>query len=184
MTLRGHIIPYLRVGYLLHLMTAGEILLIGLIVTTFGIDDWLASGDLIGKILLLYPLWSPPVFAQLDARSRYQNYKQVKDQLHAYGFKKIILKPTLKSRCQRDAVVVASDELGYKERCKDYFYSSGYRWYHLLPDFFFTDPLFLLHPRFWKTTFFAPTYRPKYRYDHEPPAPCVADQSLPVADAA
>ena len=106
-------------------------------------------------------LWMYPFSAQLDARSRYQNYKQIKDQIYNFGYNTRILKPVLKSRCQRDAAATAAHELGLRNECRKYFKNHGYRWYHLLPDFVFTHPFFFFSGYFWKTTFFAPTYKAK-----------------------
>jgi hypothetical protein len=103
------------------------------------------------------------ILGQLDARSRYQNYKQIKDQLLQYGFDKRILRPALKSRCLRDAAQAAADDVGHGDRCRHHFLSCGYRWFHLLPDFAFRRPQFLLTAFFWRTTFFAPAYRSRYR---------------------
>lgn len=161
---RYSIVSYLRVSYLLQLMTVTEIALLYFIYHHFNLKGWLSEGNVALKLICLYPLWSPPVFAQLDARSRFQNYKQIKDQIYAYGFKTVILKPVLKSRCQRDAAIVAAEELGYKQQCSRYFYSFGYRWYHLLPDFIFSKPYFLFYWSFWETTFFVNRYRSRFDY--------------------
>lgn len=113
------------------------------------------------KIYVIAFFTSLPILAQLDARSRYQNFKQLKDQFIIYGYDTRILKPVLKSRCQRDAAVLAAYRTGYGDNCVGFFRNAGYRWYHLLPDFVFTHPQFLLTPYFWKTTFFCPTYHSK-----------------------
>ena len=81
-----------------------------------------------------------------------------------HGFDLRILKPARKSRCQRDAIQVAAEELGYGIICKTYFRSFGYRWYHLLPEFVFQKPQFLLSKYFWRTTFFTPFYASKVNY--------------------
>ena len=78
-----------------------------------------------------------------------------------YGFKTRILMPVLKSRCQRDAALVSAKELGLYHQCQKFFQVHGYRWYHLLPDFVFKKPQFLITKYFWQTTFFAPYYPPK-----------------------
>lgn len=114
-------------------------------------------------------LFSFPIFGQLDARSRFQNYKQIKDQIFIYGYDERIFKPVLKSRCQRDAAWLSAKELGYAKQCKSYFKSMGYRWYHLFPDFVFSKPEFLFTNYFWKTTFFTPRYVPKIKYPQSKP---------------
>jgi hypothetical protein len=153
---------YFYAGKLLHFITLFELLLILFVVPiVLRIDS---SGNiflLALKIYLIGYLLSLPIFAQLDARSRYQNFKQIRDQIVLYGFSHRILKPVLKSRCQRDAAWYAAKETGYGHRCKSYFYKNGYRWFHLFPDFVFQKPQFLFTTYFWRTTFFAPRYIPK-----------------------
>lgn len=162
---------YLRVGALLHLMTVAEIALIVTITVQFDLLAWIAEGGSLWKVMALYPLWSMPMWAQLDARSRYQNYLQVKDQMYHFGYRERILRPVLTSRCQRDAAAVAAEELGDGAECRAYFYEAGYRWYHLLPDILFRMPWRLLHPAFLRTTFFAPTYRVRYLPEDRPARP-------------
>jgi len=113
------------------------------------------------------PAIGMPLFAQLDARSRYQNFKLIRDSLHTHGFQKRILKPFIKSRCQRDAIKAAAGELGMLDLCKQYFKESGYRWYHLLPDVVRTKPSVLLTRNFWVTTIFEKTYHSKFDFDNE-----------------
>lgn len=152
---------YLRVGRLLHVITVLEIGLIAAVTVTLDLGTWLAAGQLGWKILLLYPLWSMPIWAQLDARSRYQNYLRVQDQLHTYGNQERILRPVLTSRCQRDAALAAAADLGFGVWCTAYFRDAGYRWYHVLPDVTWKRPWYLVHPDFLRTTFFVPSYRPR-----------------------
>lgn len=156
---------YFYAGKLLHVITLFEVLLILLLVPIiFRIDS---SGNIFLaalKIYLILYLFSLPVFAQLDARSRYQNFKQIRDQIVLYGYSHRILKPVLKSRCQRDAAWYAAKEAGYGKQCQSYFYDNGYRWFHLFPDFIFQKPQFLFTMYFWRTTFFAPRYIPKVDY--------------------
>ena len=70
----------------------------------------------------------------------------------------------MQSRCQRDAVLVASEELGFREECISLFKNQGYKWFHLLPDFLFTHPSILFGKAFWLNTFFAKTYTAKYDF--------------------
>jgi hypothetical protein len=158
-----HLRTYLRVGALLHLNTVLYFLLmkpsldLGLRWLEHGllwpgiVSCWLASFFLANMIL-----------SQLDARSRWQNYKQIKDYLYGFGYRERIFKPLLKSSCQRQAALIAAEELGYRARVEAFFGSHGYRWYHIPPDFVFTHPQFLWSRHFWRTTFFAPTYHPKH----------------------
>jgi hypothetical protein len=155
------LITYLKVGYLLHLFTLVEIFFLYTIYRWLDINVWLNDGSFYLKLLLLSPFISMPFFPQFDARSRYQNYKMLRDQFYFYGFQSRIVKPFIKSRCQRDAALAAAHELGFAEDCIRYFYEKGYRWYNLFPDFVFSRPRFLLTKPFWMTTFFAKKYRAK-----------------------
>src|ERR1700740_501959 len=148
-------LSYLRVGYLLHLVSLVEV---ALILSLYRLLDPAESP-------LVLPLALAPFFPQLDARSRFQNYKQLKDQFYLYGFDPRIVRPFVKSRCQRDAAIAAASDLGLGEVCKKHFYDKGYRWFHLLPDYLFTNPRFLACKAFWITTFFAKTYRPRIDFE-------------------
>ncbi|OQY46349.1 MAG: hypothetical protein B6240_07350 [Desulfobacteraceae bacterium 4572_87] len=151
---------YLRAGCFLHFMTLVELTLLCLIYSYFSIYfEYLTPVGIFFKLILMFFLAVLSLFSQLDARSRFQNYKQLKDQLFFYGFDRRIFKPVLQSRCQRDAAMAAAEELGYGNECRNYFRTCGYRWYHLVPDFIFRAPYFLLTWAFWRRTFFMPTYR-------------------------
>ena len=102
--------------------------------------------------------------AELDGFSRYQNYKQLKDQLFLNGYQERLLKPMLRSSCQRDAALISCDELGLGSKVREYFNGKGYRWYHIIPDFVFQYPLFFFSAFFWRTTFFTPYYKSKIDY--------------------
>lgn len=160
---------YILAGRLLHIITAIEVVAVFIIIPYL---HSIESTSLFGMGLIYYAilyLISLPIFSQLDARSRFQNYKQIKDQIYIYGFKNRILKPVIKSRCQRDAALLAATELGFKKECNNYFRLYGYRWYNLTPDFLFKKPQFLLTKYFWKTTFFTPTYNSKINYREKYP---------------
>jgi hypothetical protein len=162
---------YLLVGRLLHLITIIEI--VGIFVflpIIFRIETNHSVGLFCLKIYLAGYLLSLPFFSQLDARSRFQNYKQIKDQFYTYGFNSRILNPVLKSRCQRDAALISAKELGMYDSCKSFFHDHGYRWYHIIPDFVFRRPQFLVTKYFWRTTFFAPTYQSKIDYSSISPS--------------
>lgn len=159
------IISYLKAGYLLHIITLLELLFFLCLFYFVDIKGWMVSGGIFVKLLALSPAIGMPLFAQLDARSRYQNYKLIKDNLYVYGFQKRILKPFMKSRCQRDAIKAAADELGMLHLCEEYFKTSGYRWYHLLPDILFNKPSVLLTKNFWLTTLFIKTYHSKVHFE-------------------
>jgi len=160
-----NIFSYLKAGRLLHLITFLE-LTISFCLFYFGdIFSWLSEGNIPLKLTALSPVVGMPLFAQLDARSRYQNYKLVKDHLYMFGFQKRILKPFIKSRCQRDAARSAAGELGMTLKCKEYFKENGYKWYHLFPDAIFKKPSILSTRDFWVTTLFAETYHPKIDFE-------------------
>lgn len=159
-------ISYLKAGCLLHAITVFEIMFFTSLYYFINVTSWFDNNDyLILKLLALSPSVCMPLFAQLDARSRFQNYKLVKDHLYLYGFQPRILKPFLKSRCQRDAAIAAAGELGLSVHCRDYFKSFGYRWYHLFPDVVFKRPSVLLTRNFWLTTLFTKTYQPKIDFE-------------------
>jgi hypothetical protein len=161
------IISYLKAGYLLHAITLSEIIFFSSFFYFINVASWFSINDyIIWKLLALSPSVCMPLFAQLDARSRFQNYKLVKDHLYVYGFQPRILKPFVKSRCQRDAAIAAAGELGMAVQCKAYFESFGYRWYHLFPDIIFKEPGVLLTKNFWLTTLFTKTYHPKIDFDN------------------
>ena len=154
---------YLLTGYLLHLITLVSIYFTNHFYNLVFIH--LGTGNHHGlfiDLLLLIWISSIPVFAQLDARSRYQNYKLLRDLLYRYGFRYKFVKALRHSKCQRDAAFVAAKVLGQSQLLKNYYRRCGYRWYHLLPDFILKNPFYLLTWNFWKTTFFARTYDPKY----------------------
>ena len=122
-----------------------------------------------GFAFLLYLFFSLYFFSliittQLDAYSRYQNYKMAKDLLHQYGFKNALVKVFSKSRCQREAVIEAGNSLGFKTEIRDYFHSMGFRWYHILPDIILKKPQTLFTKSYWLSTFFVPNYTSKYFY--------------------
>ncbi|MBR9985834.1 MAG: hypothetical protein KFF68_07990 [Desulfosarcina sp.] len=150
-----HTAGYLSAGKLLHAITVTELFAIIIIANSIG-EHSLAYPVLIS--LSFFPL-----FTQLDARSRFQEYKRVKDQLARYGPDRRIFKSVAGSRCQRDATLAAAGQLGYASHCRACFSTTGYRWYHLLPDFVKVRPRFLISAAFWRTTFFMPTYPPGKR---------------------
>lgn len=104
------------------------------------------------------------ITSQLDAYSRYQNYKMAKDLLHQYGFKKPLIKVFSKSKCQREAIAEAGNCLGIKKEVNDYFYSMGFRWYHILPHMIIKKPQTFFTKSYWLSTFFVSNYKSKYFY--------------------
>lgn len=164
MIFRTNLNSYIRVGHLLHLMTLLEIAIFAGLIQWLHLGVWLTEGPIMLKIPFLLPFILAPLFPQLDAYSRFQNYKLIKDHLFAHGFQTRILKPFIRSRCQRDAVIVAAEELGMGKECKAHFREAGYRWYHLLPDFILKEPATLICSSFWLNTFFAKTYTSKFNF--------------------
>lgn len=161
---RSLFFTYLKLGYLLHLMTFAEILLIIIFFQNVDVASWLQEGFFLLKIVFLLCFVTAPLFPQCDARSRFQNYKQIKDHLYLYGFQSRIVKPFSFSRCQRDAVLAAAEELGMEKICKQYFIDLGYRWYHILPSFLIQKPTYIFHKAFWLNTFFAKYYPAKINF--------------------
>lgn len=158
------ILTYIKTGYLLHLITAGELALLYIMLHVCRAGAWIMEANTAGRFLLLLPLLWSPLFPQLDARSRYQDYKMMKDCFYRLGFDARLIKPFAKSRCQRDALLVAAAEMGVRPQCARYFKARGYRWYHLFPDIVFEKPAVLFTRSFLVTTFFAKTYHSKIKY--------------------
>ena len=104
------------------------------------------------------------ITTQLDAYSRYQNYKMAKDLLYQYGFKKPLVRLFSKSKCQREAIAEAGNYLGMKKEVIDYFYSMGFRWYHILPHIIIKRPEIFFTKSYWQSTFFVSNYKSKYFY--------------------
>jgi hypothetical protein len=159
------LIRYINVGRLLHLIA-----LIDLIISVIAIYFILAFHGTVNDVLMTF--WvvvlvlfgGMSVYAELDGYSRFQDYKRIKDQLYFYGYQDRIVRTMVRSKCQRDAAQLACDELGAGAESKAYCAGSGYRWYHILPDFVFDDPRFFFKSYFWHGTFFTPYYKPKVDY--------------------
>ena len=132
---------YFRVGYLLHIIGIAS-LLIAVLCAIY------TSGHISPQTPFLFVFWwwlctfflFNAAFSQLDARSRYQNYKQLRDQLYEHGYAPRLVKPMAKSKCQRQAALAAASDLGLKAHTATFFKSLGYRWYHVLPDFLVHTP--------------------------------------------
>lgn len=100
--------------------------------------------------------------AQMDAYSRFQDYKLAKDLFFENGFQKRIANLFIYSHCQREAIKTAALDLGVIDELNAYYTRLGYQWFHLIPDVTFHNPMVFLTWNFWKKTFFAPPYRSKY----------------------
>ncbi len=101
-------------------------------------------------------------FAQLDAYSRYQNYKKAKDLFYKNGFKTRIVNLFINSLCQRDAIKVAALDLGFQKELCRYYQQQGYKWFHVLPDFIFYRPSIVFTINYWEKTLFTKKYKSKY----------------------
>lgn len=171
MILYRSIIRYINVGRLLHLIA-----FLDLIVTAVAIyfiltlDSRHDMGLMITWSVVLIMFGGMSVYAELDGYSRFQDYKRVKDQLYFYGYQDRILRPMSRSRCQRDAGQLACDEFSIGKKSKEYFTDSGYKWYHIIPDFVLEDPGFFFKSYFWHGTFFTPYYEPRVDYAQIDPA--------------
>ena len=158
------VIRYLQTGYLLHLMCVFSVIMFFYFSRVF-LNHWI-SGAGPGRLILTgYAgsyYFSLIFFSQLDARSRYQNYKMVKDKFFQYGFDARLLKPFMYSRCQRDAILVAAKEFQFEKTWRELTHSSGFRWYHLLPTMIVRRPLILFTRSYWNKTLFVKAYRSKY----------------------
>jgi hypothetical protein len=131
--------------------------------------NFLALKQALGLPFFLYLFFFVYFFSliittQLDAYSRYQNYKMAKDLLHQYGFKKPLIKVFSKSKCQREAIAEAGNCLGIKKEVNDFFYSMGFRWYHILPHIIIKKPQTFFTKAYWLSTFFVSNYKSKYFY--------------------
>jgi hypothetical protein len=161
------IYSYLSTGVLLHAITVAEV---SAIVAMTACMDSTPSIVLVIMAAGLFPL-----FTQLDARSRFQEYKKVRDQLIRYGPDRRIFKSMAASRCQRDAAMAAARQLGYAADTRAFFSAAGYRWYHLAPDFVARHPAFFTHAAFWRGTFFVATYHARY------PVPAAPRIDVPIS---
>ena len=166
---------YLAAGKLLHATTVIALVLIVLIAMYAATHPF--RNLVMGGVALM------ALFSQLDARSRYQEYKRARDQLMEFGPNRRIFRSLSGSQCQRDAVMAAAQPLGYARVCRNYFYAAGYRWYHLLPDFVRHHPGFLFSPAFLRATFFAPTYRFRYADRPRKPNTPASPKILPLSTA-
>ncbi|MDQ7917366.1 hypothetical protein RBU60_07255 [Mesonia sp. MT50] len=97
----------------------------------------------------------------MDGWSRFQNYKRVKDQFYIYGFNIKTANHYKGSKCQRNAILVASKELGLEQQAVSFYKRQGIKWYYLIPDFMVSDPFFMIRSNFWARTFMEKKYIPK-----------------------
>lgn len=150
----AHAHQYLSAGILLHIITVAKLLVLLIMATV------IEAPGIKNTVLTILGLLA--IFTQLDARSRFQEYKKVRDHLVRFGPDRRIFQSLSHSRCQRDAALAAAGKLGHAAVCRNHFTAAGYRWYHLLPDFVSHHPRFLFSLAFIQATFFAPTYHARY----------------------
>lgn len=160
------IIRFWKVGKLLHLIACLALIIAVFLFSILMKLDYTEDFNLwFFELAAFICFFNMCILAELDGYSRFQNYKQLKDQMYLNGYQERQLKPLLKSSCQRQAATLAADELGFGKAVRCYFYSKGYRWYHIIPDFVINNPLFFFTVFFWRTTFFTPYYEPEVNYD-------------------
>ena len=159
------ITSYFKVGFLLHFIALCDLILAALIFSKLN-GKSIAEMSFAEILMFFLGVFfvSNFVFAELDVWSRYQNYKQLRDQIIKFGFRFILLKPLMPSKCQRDAAILACKHTGYSKRCRVFIFQNGYKWYNIIPDFVFKYPLFFFNSYFWRTTFFTPYYMAEYVY--------------------
>jgi hypothetical protein len=160
------IIRYWKVGKLLHVVSALAFLIAIFSFTALKNINFYSDSFMWFIWLTIFIIFfNMCILTELDGYSRFQNYKQLKDQMFFNGYQERQLKPLLKSSCQRQAAKLAADELGLGKEVRSYYDKKGYRWYHIIPDFVIHNPLFFFSAFFWRTTFFTPYYEPKVNYD-------------------
>jgi len=155
----------MKVGAFLHIMSVLSlvIMFISSKITLEFYADGLYLKTFIWAAVAIWA-FSVPFFSEFDAHGRFQNYKQIKDSIQEMGFDNRLIKPFTHSKCQRDAVIVAGDDLGYGDEVRSYFSDLGYRWYHVLPDAFVENPFVLFRGMFWKRILFTKPYKLKNFY--------------------
>ena len=153
-------IRYMYIGAFLHIAAFAGV---WLFIT--GVQELMAYQNLtldFGLYIWILLTWSGfwlPFFSELDAYSRYQNYKLIKDKLYVNGLDHRLIKPFMYSKCQRISVMVAAKDLKCAEDVKHYFYHQGYRWYHILPDTWIQNPFLIFHKKFWDKILFTRYYQ-------------------------
>jgi len=155
-----HFMRYMRVGAFLHFIA-----IFGIWLFFKGIQELAAYQEhalditFFGwAILTWFGFWLP-FFCELDAYSRYQNYKLVKDKIYSNGFDHRLIRPFMYSKCQRIAVLTAAKDLKLSDKVNDYFFQQGYRWYHIMPDTWVRNPFVLCHKKFWDKILFTRHYQ-------------------------
>jgi hypothetical protein len=158
-------VSYWNVGYLLHFS-----------VIIFVLESWFYWTKFreayINEALFFIVFWFGCVLfafthiflVVMDAWSRFQNYKRIKDNLYIHGFSPKLATPYTGSKCQRTAFMVAAKELGLEKEVASYYHRIGIRWYHFIPKFMIQDPLFLFRKSFVSRTFLEKYYKPRFNF--------------------
>ncbi len=156
---------FIKVGAFLHVMALVSVVImfVSARIALEFYDDGFYVKTVIWAAVAAWA-FTVPFFSELDALGRYQNYKQIKDSMYEMGYDHRLVRPFIHSKCQRDAVVVAGDDLGCQNEVKKFFKDQGYRWYHILPDAFVKNPFVLFHSLFWKRILFTKRYQLKNFY--------------------
>lgn len=156
-------IRYCKVGLLLHCVSIVSLILflwlLGPMISAFK-QDQIVKGLCFGMICLISI--SLVFFSQMDAYSRFQDYKLVKDLIFENGFRTRVVKLFVGSRCQREALKMASIDLGMSMEQKLFFKQLGYKWFHIIPYIYFSYPFIFFSWAFWEKTLFARPYKSKY----------------------
>jgi hypothetical protein len=155
------IFTFLRTGRILHLFFLSSLVFFILAFNQVKFENYEFIS--IYSFLSLF-FFSLCITTELDAYSRYQNYKMVKDLYYEHGFRELITKPFSKSSCQRDAATEAARQLNIEDKVENYFYKLGFRWYHIVPSMLIENPLLFFTKMYWLSTFFVPRYQSKYFY--------------------
>lgn len=132
-----------ELGYYLYAMRMQFIFTVFFQIPTFFIGFYF-----IGYWILLWTI--PWTIAQLlDLKSRMKELFWIRSIVEKYPHKRDrYLKAQCFAPCRRNATAVAIRDIKY---ANDFYYNMGYRWYHLIPDGFFTKARTL---KYWKAALF------------------------------
>jgi hypothetical protein len=153
------LVTFLRASFILQLFFILTLVLFVIFINRYNTYE---KNILSWDALLSIFFFSLAITTQLDAYSRYQNYKMIKDLVHKNGFRELLIKPFSGSRCQRDAVREMAYQLKIMHLVQQYFFKLGYRWYHIIPTILIRKPLLIFTKGYWITTFFVKKYKSKY----------------------
>jgi hypothetical protein len=140
--------PWPHFSALVSLLAAIGLAWLGELLPGWGYESasWLAW---LGAVVMLISA----ALCQADAWARWQDYHRARSLFKRHGWRPLFLTPFCRSRCQRDAVLLAAHESGFGDRTKAWYRAKGYRWYHLAPDKVVADPRVIVDAGFLKATF-------------------------------